>query len=74
MNIFKYKGRWGIEERDEKEEGKVCLVYDASLTKRCALRIVALETSDDPPADWEATREILEREGFTEKDFEKITQ
>ena len=67
MNIFKHNGRWGIEDGNG-------LVYEAGFTKKAAERIIQLESSDNPPADWEETREILEREGFTEKDFEKITQ
>ena len=71
MNIFKHNGRWGIEDIDD--EGRGGIVYEADFTKKAAERIIQLETSDNPPADWEETREILEREGFRENDFEKIT-
>ena len=42
------------------------VVYDAIFSKPVAERIAALENSKNPPIDWEHTKTILEKEGFTE--------
>ncbi len=62
--IFKYGRRYGIVD----DQGRVA--YEPGFTKKAAERIVQILTSPNPPKDWEATREILEREGFGEDDFE----
>jgi hypothetical protein len=51
-------GRFGVESNG----GGV--IYDAMFDRETAARIAQLESQDRPPADWEETREILEREGF----------
>lgn len=39
-------------------------LYEADFRKEVAERIVELENSPQPPKDWEATQEILQREGY----------
>jgi hypothetical protein len=64
MSIFKEKGKWGVGHRYV-SKGKKCwsLLYEPDFVKATAQRIAELENSENPPEDWEATREILEREG-----------
>ena len=40
------------------------IVYDAMFSKDVATRIAELESSKNPPIDWEHTKEILQKEGF----------
>ena len=40
------------------------MLYEPQFTKKVAERIVELENSAKPPKDWEATSNMLEREGF----------
>lgn len=40
------------------------MVYEATFLKETAERIVQLENSSNPPKDWEATSEILTKEGY----------
>lgn len=44
-------------------------LYEPQFTKKVAERIVELENSPKPPKDWEATANILEREGFRSRWF-----
>jgi hypothetical protein len=47
------------------------IVYEATFkTRSLADRVAALESRKNPPEDWHATREILIKEGFSEKELE----
>lgn len=54
-------GKWGVELDD------TSVLYEADFTERQAKRLAELENSFDPPEDWEAAREILERERLITK-------
>jgi hypothetical protein len=47
------------------------VLYEADFkTRSLADRVAALENRKNPPEDWLATKEILLKEGFSEKELE----
>jgi len=63
--IFKGEnGLYGV------EDGGV--IYEADFPEITAIRLAELESQKRPPKDWEATREILEREGLPLSATERI--
>lgn len=61
--IFEVQGKFGV-----MQDGAV--LYEADFPCAVTQAIIELENSGSPPADWEATRELLLKRGFKVEDVD----